>query len=78
MAGYEYSEDGIPLIDLAFFKHGFDARQPIGLKDRIVWCWRMLTKGDFFLDMVMLDQNTAKELANDLLQFANRVYKPKA
>ncbi len=75
MMSYENEDNGIPSIDMAFFKHGFsDARQPLTFKERCRWCWNIIRKGRPFLDGVMLNQNIAKELAEDLLKFTNKKY----
>ena len=74
MLGYEFYDDvkeEYPLIDMAFFGHGFCGRHPLGFKEKIRWCWHLLKTGYPFIDGVMFSQQTAKELGEDLLKFAN-------
>ncbi len=74
MISYEQQdrEDSLPYIDLAFFRHGFDANYPLTLRERIRWCWHIFIKGEIWNDMVMLNPKNAKVLADELLKFANK------
>lgn len=75
MTSYEYSEKynekEMPIIDLAFFQQGFGGCKDLTFRDKIRWCWHILTKGDVWCDMVILDKKTAKELGRDLLKWGN-------
>lgn len=72
MLSYEYEEDFSPMIDMAFFGLGMSGRQPLTLKERLRWCWRILRYGYPFTDQVMLRPETAKKLGNDLVNFYER------
>lgn len=78
MMGYEFYDDiekKFPLIDLAFFGHGYGGHFPLSLKDKIRWCWNIIRTGYPFIDGVILSQKRAKELGTDLLKFANKNFK---
>lgn len=76
MVSYEHDEeDSIPTVDLAFFQHGFVGRHPLIFLQRLRWAWQLIKTGLPYLDGVILDQNTAKELAEDLLEFSKKKYK---
>lgn len=74
MMGYENDEkDGIPTVDLAFFKYGHED-STLSFSGKLRWIWQMLTTGKPFLDEVMIDQPTAKRLGEDLIEFSNKKY----
>lgn len=74
MMGYENNEkDGIPTIDLAFFSYGH-CNGTLSFKSKIKWIWHILVTGQPFLDEVMLDQETAKRLGEDLIEFSKKKY----
>jgi hypothetical protein len=75
MISYEYEEDGLPCIDIAFFQHGLDASKQLSFFERLRWCWHILKKGIPFRDMIILNQRTARELGEDLLKFSKKKYK---
>lgn len=76
MISYEYEENGLPLVDLGFFQQGLKCdKQSLSFKDKLRWCWHILTKGVPFADLVILDQETAKELGEDLIKFSQKEYK---
>jgi hypothetical protein len=75
MIGYDYEESGIPLIDLAFFSNGMNyAKYHLSLWDRIKWSFRILKTGIPYLDMITIDQESANELGQDLLEFSKKKY----
>ena len=57
-------------IYLAMFRNGSDGK--LGWKERFRWCLNMLINGRPYLDEVMLDQKTAGELGNALVDFSNK------
>jgi hypothetical protein len=77
MLSYEYDDGGYPLMDMAFFSHGLTASHHMSIKERIRWCWNIITKGCIYNDMVMLNQENAKMLGIELLKFAKKNPKTK-
>lgn len=77
MLGYDHEEENFPQIDLAFFQHGIVGRHPLDFWKRFKWAWYLIKTGLPFIDQVILDQKTAKELGEDLLKFANKKFEPK-
>lgn len=75
MASYDYAEDGVPAVDVAFFQHGLTSDRKLSLAQKLRWCWEILIKGTAFVDMVMLNQSVAKDLGNDLIEFSKKQYK---
>ena len=76
MMSYEYNEsEGLPLIDIAFFQHGFVGRYPLSFLQRFRWAWYLIKTGIPFLDGVILSQRNAKRLSEDLLKFSEKKYK---
>ena len=76
---YEYEEKhdkegAFPCIDVAFFNQGYKGRT-MDLIERIKYCWQVLRTGEPYKDMIILEQKTAKKIAEVLLKFANRKYK---
>lgn len=70
MVSYEYDENAIPFIDLAFFKHENKfTRDTLNLWYRLRWCWQIIWFGQPYTDMVILDKRAAKELMNELKLF---------
>ena len=75
---YDYEDEtttdsiGTPLIDLAFFKQGFDSKGFLSWKERLRWCWEIIRRGTVWCDMVVLSQSTARSLGNDLIKFGNK------
>ena len=74
MMSYEMGDE-FPEVDIAFFQQGLTGRHPLCFKERLRWAWYLLKTGRPFLDEVMLSQAIAKELAEDLLDFAKTDYK---
>ena len=76
MMSYEYNEsEGLPLIDIAFFQHGFVGIHPLGFWERLRWSLHLIKTGRPFLDGIMLSQKNAKRLSKDLLKFSEKKYK---
>ena len=73
MIGYD-SSDPFPQLDLAFFSLGLKGKGEMSIKEKIRWCWHIITKGYPWNDEIMLRQETAKELAKHLLEFANKKF----
>ncbi len=72
--GYETDEkDGLPTIDLAFFSYGHSDRTE-SFKNKLKLIWHILVTGKPFLDEVMLDQATAKQFGEDLIEFSQKEY----
>ena len=73
MISYEYEdkEKEVYFIDLALFSFGSLGNQ-LSLQKRLKCCWRTLTTGYPYTDQIMLDKKRAKELAKELLKFANK------
>jgi hypothetical protein len=72
MLSYVDYDDEIASIDLAYFaNHPQYVDNRMTLYQRLRWCWQILTKGQPFTDMVILNQATAKQLGEDLLKFGN-------
>jgi len=73
---YDYEDetttDSNMVIDLAFFKQGFDSKGFLSWKERIRWCWEIIRRGTVWCDMVVLSQSTARSLGNDLIKFGNK------
>lgn len=67
--------DPFPNINLAIFSHGKYHNNSLSFKEKLRYCWNVIRKGRPFEDDIMLRQETAKELANILLEFSNKVYK---
>lgn len=67
---HEYEEDGLPIMDLAFFNVGFNASKKLSIKDKLRWIWHILIKGEVWTDMVILNKETAKELGEDLITWS--------
>ena len=70
MLSTAYYDKDAKCVDLAFFQHGLIINKKFTLKDRLRWCWYILTRGLPFIDMVILTQEIAKELGTDLLKFS--------
>ena len=66
--------DPYPNINLAMFSHGKYDNNALSFKEKLRYCWNLFRTGKPFLDEVMLGQRTARELANHLLEFANKNY----
>jgi hypothetical protein len=76
MIGYDYEENGIPLVDLAFFSNGMNYNKyHLSLWDKIRWCLKILKTGVPYQDMITIDQENAGELGKDLLAFSKKKYK---
>ena len=57
-----------PLIDLYFWTIQNKCKNTkMSFKQRLQGCWKILTTGTCYSDMVMLDKKTAIELGNDLV-----------
>ena len=74
MISYETEEDGLPVIDLAFFGYGYITNRTLSLWEKLRYCWHILIKGEPFIDEVILSQNNAKELATELMRFVRFPY----
>lgn len=72
MLSYEW-EDDFPHISLAMFRNGFSGE--LSWKERFRWCWNIIKNGRPFLDEVMIDQETAKELGEALIEFSKKEVK---
>ncbi len=70
MISYEHEDDEFKQLDMAFFNNGFNGKQ-LGFKERLRWAWHILRKGLPWIDCVILDKKTAKELGKDLLKWGN-------
>ena len=77
MISYEYqnTEGALPFLDLAFFRQSFYGSYPLTLRERIRCCWRIITKGEVYNDMVILSKENAEILAKELMVFVKS--KPK-
>jgi len=69
--------DPFPNIYLAIFSHGKYKNNKLSLKEKLRYCWQVIRTGNPFEDEIMLRQETAKELAEALLEFANKKYETK-
>jgi hypothetical protein len=69
MAHYD-EEDGIKLVDLAFFSNYIDGRMT--LWQRLRFAWQVLRTGTPWADMVVLDTEEAKRLGEDLISFVDK------
>jgi len=69
MAHYD-EEDGIKLVDLAFFSNHIDGRMT--LWQRLRFAWKVLRTGTPWADMVVLDTDEAKRLGEDLIRFIDK------
>ena len=66
-------ENGLPLIDFAYFTEGHDGRT-LTLRQRLKWCWRILITGKPWTDMVTLNQKSARELGKHLTSWSRKKY----
>ena len=71
MISYEM-DDPYPVVDLAFFTHGFNSSKQLGWFQRLKWSWYILRKGTIWNDMVILNQDHAGKLGKDLLEFSQK------
>ena len=71
MLSYEI-DDPYPVIDLAFFYHGFHGKHMLTFGQRLKYMWQIFTKGTVWKDMVILTQEQAKALGTDLLEFSEK------
>lgn len=73
---YEYSnekgEEVIPLIDIAFWRIGYYTQSTLTFKEKIRWIWQIIIKGKLWGDMVTLNPQEAKGLADYLLKFSKK------
>jgi hypothetical protein len=69
MAHYE-EEEGIRLVDLAFFSNHIDGRMT--LWQRLRFAWQVLKTGIPWADAVVLDTEEAKRLGEDLVKFIDK------
>lgn len=68
MLSHEWEDDDIAY--LAFFTNCPQySDNRMRLKDKLRWCWRILSKGMPFTDMMVLNKETALTLAGDLIKF---------
>lgn len=75
MVSYD-DTDPFPNIYLAMFSYGKFGNS-LGFREKLRYCWKVLKTGRPFEDEVMLRQDTARELANALLEFANKKFEDK-
>jgi len=73
MMSYEREKEGVPFVDLAYFREGFDGRK-LSFFQKVRWCYHILKIGQPWHDMVMLNQITAKRLGLDLIKFSEKKY----
>jgi hypothetical protein len=67
-------------IDISFiriFRLGKYKNNELSLKEKLRYCWNVIKTGRPFEDEILLRQETAKELANHLLEFANKKFEEK-
>ena len=64
--------DPFPNINLAIFSHGKYDNNSLSLWNKLRDCWHLFRTGKPFSDEIILRQETARELANHLLEFANK------
>lgn len=57
-------------IYLAFFQQNFGGRYFLTLRERIRYMWQILTKGTVWNDMVIIDREEAKKLAEGLIEYS--------
>jgi len=69
--------DPFPNIYLAIFSHGKYRNNQLSFKEKLRYCWQVIKKGKPFEDDIMLRQDTARELAECLLEFANKKFEEK-
>jgi hypothetical protein len=69
--------DPFPSLYLAIFSHGKYKNNELSLKEKLRYCWNVIKTGRPFEDEILLRQETAKELANHLLEFANKKFEEK-
>ena len=63
---YDKGED---LIEVSIWNHQYD--QPLSIKDRIRYCWQILTKGEPYGDQIILNRESVDELVNFFLDYKN-------
>ncbi|MGD2071895.1 MAG: hypothetical protein PVG65_00190 [Candidatus Thorarchaeota archaeon] len=64
-------DDEDKTVDLAFFHNFVDGRMTWW--QRIKFCWKVLTTGEAWTDMVILDREEARNLGRDLCIFTEKV-----
>lgn len=56
-------------IDFALWTNGlFGGYYPMTWKQRFRWCWHILKTGKVWTDAIILEKETAKALANEILK----------
>ena len=73
MISNDYMDNKEPVIDLAFFKYGCNPDK-MSLYQKLRYCWRVLSKGEPFMDEIILNKEQTKELIIGLNSF---IKKPK-
>lgn len=54
-------------VYLTLFERGIKGRK-LSIKERFIWCWKILSTGCPWTDLVILDKNKQKELVEFLTQ----------
>lgn len=75
MITYDYFIDEPPELSLCFFQYGWMPKTELSFRQKCRWIWQIMTKGLPWTDMVMLNQDTAKALGEDLITFGNKDFK---
>lgn len=70
LVSYEYEDDGLEYIDLAYWSEGVSCNHTMTFKQRMRWCWQIMIKGKVWNDMVMLNKETAGEIGKTLLTWS--------
>ena len=73
MISNDYMDNKEPVIDLAFFKYGYNPDK-MSLYQKLRYCWQVLSKGRPFGDEIILNKEQTKELIIGLNKF---IKKPK-
>ena len=73
-AALELSPDGWeendPRLNICIWRYGSPNSGKKTIKERLRWCWLMLTKGQLYTDDIILNISTVDELVNDLAQWS--------
>ncbi len=64
-------------VDLGYYSFDILGKGRLSLLFRLRYCWRVLTRGYPYNDMVMITQKTAGELGKDLVKFSKRKFNNK-
>ena len=74
MISNDYIENEEPIIDLAFFKYGYNPEK-MGLYQKLRYCWQILSTGKPFIDEITLNKDNTKVLITELNNFIKKPIK---